>query len=52
MSIWIDSVPAREVVQSEMFYLSTFEVNVYETRETVFRRKKQLDNRLAELNTP
>jgi hypothetical protein len=39
----------RTSVQSELFYLSTFEVNVYETRETVFRRKKQLTQRLMEL---
>jgi hypothetical protein len=39
----------REAVQSELFYLETFEVNVYETRETVLRRKKQLDVRIAEL---
>jgi hypothetical protein len=39
----------RASVQSELFYLSTFEVNVYETRETVFRRKKQLVQRLTEL---
>ena len=39
----------RTSVQSELFYLSTFEVNVYETRETVFRRKKQLTQRLTEL---
>jgi hypothetical protein len=39
----------RTSVQSELFYLSTFEVNVYETRETVFRRKKQLQQRLREL---
>jgi hypothetical protein len=42
----------REAVQSELFYLSSFEVNVYETRETVLRRKKQLDGRLAELGKP
>lgn len=39
----------RESVQAELFYLSSFEANAYETRETVFRRKKQLDNRLKEL---
>jgi hypothetical protein len=39
----------RDSVQSELFYLSSFEVNVYETRETVFRRKRQLDQRLLEL---
>lgn len=39
----------REAVQSELFYLASFEVNVYETRETVLRRKKQLDDRLKEL---
>jgi hypothetical protein len=40
----------REAVQAELFFLSTFEVNVYETRETVLRRKKQLDSRLTELS--
>jgi hypothetical protein len=39
----------RDAVQSELFYLSSFEVNVYETRETVLRRKKQLAGRLADL---
>jgi hypothetical protein len=39
----------RDSVQSELFYLASFEVNVYETRETVLRRKKQLTGRLAEL---
>lgn len=39
----------RETVQSELFFLSSFEVNVYETRETVLRRKKQLVGRLDEL---
>ena len=39
----------RESVQAENFYLDTFEVNVFETRQTVFRRKKQLVDRLAEL---
>ncbi len=39
----------RDSVQSEKFFLETFEVNVYETRETVFRRKRQLVGRLAEL---
>lgn len=39
----------RDSVQSELFHLETFEVNVYETRETVMRRKRQLTARLAEL---
>jgi hypothetical protein len=39
----------RDSVQAELFYLETFEVNVYETRETVLRRKRQLTSRLAEL---
>jgi len=39
----------RDAVQAELFYLSTFEVNVYETRETVLRRKRQLTQRLQEL---
>jgi hypothetical protein len=39
----------RDAVQAELFHLATFEVNVYETRETVLRRKKQLVGRLAEL---
>ena len=39
----------RDAVQNELFYLATFEINVYETRETVFRRKRQLVNRLGEL---
>jgi hypothetical protein len=36
----------RDSVQSELFFLSTFEVNVFETRETVFRRERQLRDRL------
>ena len=39
----------RDSVQSELFFLSSFEVNVLETRETVLRRQRQLINRLAEL---
>ena len=39
----------RDSVQAELFHLANFEVNVYETRETVVRRKKQLTARLAEL---
>lgn len=39
----------RDAVQAELFHLGTFEVNVYETRETVLRRKRQLAGRLAEL---
>ncbi|MBA4065419.1 MAG: hypothetical protein C0501_17235 [Isosphaera sp.] len=39
----------RDQVQAEAFYLAAVEVTVYETRETVFRRKRQLDRRLAEL---
>ena len=39
----------RDSVQAELFYLATFEVNVYETRETVLRRKRQLAGRLTEL---
>jgi hypothetical protein len=39
----------RESVQAEAFHLKSFEVNVYETRETVLRRKKQLVGRLNEL---
>ena len=36
----------RDDVLAELFYLSTFEVNVYETRETVLRREQQLRGRL------
>ena len=36
----------RDSVQAELFFLSTFEVNVFETRETVLRREKQLRERL------
>jgi hypothetical protein len=36
----------RDQVQAELFFLSTFEVNVFETRETVFRRERQLRARL------
>jgi hypothetical protein len=39
----------RESVQAELFFLASFEVNVYETRETILRRKKQLTGRLSEL---
>ncbi|MCI0705539.1 MAG: hypothetical protein L0241_31145 [Planctomycetia bacterium] len=39
----------RESVQSELFFLDSFEVNVLETRDTVARREKQLRARLKEL---
>jgi len=39
----------RDAVQAELFHLATFEVNVYETRETVLRRKRQLTEHLADL---
>ena len=39
----------RDSVQAELFHLASFEVNVYETRETVVRRKRQLVGRLADL---
>jgi hypothetical protein len=39
----------RDSVQAELFHLASFEVNVYETRETVVRRKRQLAGRLTEL---
>jgi hypothetical protein len=39
----------RDSVQAELFFLSSFEVNVFETRETVFRREKQLRNSLKVL---
>jgi hypothetical protein len=39
----------RDSVQSELFYLSTFEVDVYVTNETVRRRLRQLRERLKEL---
>ena len=39
----------RDQVQGELFFLSTFEVNVFETRETVFRRERQLRTRLKGL---
>jgi len=39
----------RDSVQAELFFLSTFEVNVFETRETVFRRERQLRSSLKVL---
>ncbi len=39
----------REAVQAELFYLSSVELGVYETREIVFDRKRQLFQRLTEL---
>ncbi len=36
----------RDSVLAEKFFLETFEVNVFETRETVFRRERQLRARL------
>lgn len=42
-------ITIRDAVQGELFYLSSFEVNVYETRETVLRRQRQLVVRLMEL---
>jgi hypothetical protein len=42
-------VAIRDNVQAELFFLSTFEVNAFETRETVFRRDRQLRARLKGL---
>jgi hypothetical protein len=39
----------RDSVQNEQFFLATVEVNVFETRETVFRRERQLRDRLRVL---
>jgi hypothetical protein len=39
----------RDSIQTELFFLANFEVNVSETRETVFRRDRQLRNRLKSL---
>lgn len=39
----------RDSVLAELFFLSTFEVNVFETRETVRRRETQLRDRLKGL---
>jgi hypothetical protein len=39
----------RDFAQSEVFFLEAFEVNVFETRETVFRRERQLRGRLKVL---
>ncbi|AMV29797.1 hypothetical protein VT84_35720 [Gemmata sp. SH-PL17] len=39
----------RDSVQAELFFLSTFTSNEYETRETVARRKQQLQKRLRAL---
>ena len=39
----------RDSVQAELFFLTTFEVNVFETRETVLRRERQLRGRLKVL---
>jgi hypothetical protein len=39
----------RDSVLAERFFLETFEVNVYETRETVRRRQEQLRGRLRGL---
>lgn len=45
----VKMIEIRDAVQSELFYLASFELNVYETRETVLRRQKQLVWRLREL---
>jgi hypothetical protein len=45
-------VTIRDSVQAELFHLATVEVNVYETRETVHRRKRQLTGRLDDLKGP
>jgi hypothetical protein len=39
----------RDSVLAELLFLSTFEVNVFETRETVFRRERQLRSSLKVL---
>ena len=39
----------RDSVQAEWLFLSAFEVNASETRDTVFRRERQLRGRLKGL---
>jgi hypothetical protein len=39
----------RDSVQAELFFLASFEVNVFESRELVVRRERQLRGRLKEL---
>ncbi len=39
----------RDSIQTELFFLETFEVSIFETRETVFRRNDQLKKRLQQL---
>jgi len=48
----VKMIVIRDAVLAERFYLDSFEVNVYETRETVLRRQRQLRLRLAELGLP
>lgn len=48
----VKMIVIRDAVLRERFYLDSFEVNVYETRETVLRRQRQLRLRLAELGLP
>lgn len=42
----------RENLVNEYLYLAAFEVNVYEDRETVFKRKAQLQRRLTIFGPP
>jgi len=42
----------REAVQAELFYLAAVELGVYETREIVLARQRQLTQRLTELGSP
>lgn len=44
---YLKQTDIRENLTNEFFFLSAFEVNVYEDRETVFKRKAQLQRRLA-----
>ena len=44
---YLKQTDIRENLTNEFFFLSAFEVNVYEDRETVIKRKAQLQRRLS-----
>lgn len=49
---YLKQTDIRENLHAEFTFLSAFEVTVYEDRETVFKRKKQLQRQLERFNPP
>jgi len=49
---YLKQTDIRENLTNEYLFLAAFEVNVYEDRETVFKRKGQLERRLSIFGQP